>query len=251
MQDFQSGAFEYRAGQCATLAGVPSIKWVLYYGHEQLAWHYLPETAARSEIREEFSGDISDFERRHQPAARRAVSADALSPMFVQLVEEASGRVLGGFEAEAPIAGLASGLIDDRWPTWLVTTTRPLMSMPMGMDEFERLAAAHNAVRRVRAEMTPAPAALRPHAWIAGLLPGHVLSLDADEWRAPTAWEIRHVVGEGSFTGVTGAKAAALVGVLPQSFRKYTAADGAASRQNMSFAMWHLLLHRLDVQRLS
>ena len=29
---------------------------------------------------------------------------------------------------------------------------------------------------------------------------------------------------------------------------EYTAADGAASRQRMSFAMWHLLLHRLGVQ---
>lgn len=76
------------------------------------------------------------------------------------------------------------------------------------------------------------------------------MAQDAGEWRAPTSWELRHVVGEGSFTGVTGAQAAALVGVTPQNFRKYTARDGASTRQGMSYAMWHLLLHKLGVQSL-
>ena len=40
-----------------------------------------------------------------------------------------------------------------------------------------------------------------------------------------------------------------MVGVTPQNFRKYTARDGASTRQGMSFAMWHLLLHKLGVQR--
>lgn len=85
--------------------------------------------------------------------------------------------------------------------------------------------------------------------WIASLLPDDVLTPAADAWRAPTSWEIRHVVGENSFTGISGARAAALVGVTPQNFRKYTTADGAATRQTMSYAMWHLLMHRLGVQR--
>jgi hypothetical protein len=86
------------------------------------------------------------------------------------------------------------------------------------------------------------------NAWIAELFPNEVLDIDPDAWRAPTAWELRHVVGEGSFTRVSGAKAAALVGVSPQNFRKYTAGDSAKNRQSISFAMWHLLLARLQVK---
>lgn len=70
---------------------------------------------------------------------------------------------------------------------------------------------------------------------------------DPEQWRAPTAAEIRIVVGKGSETGLTGAQAARIVGVLPQNVRKYTATDDASLRQKMSFAMWHLLLHRVGV----
>lgn len=79
-------------------------------------------------------------------------------------------------------------------------------------------------------------------------LPAEVLTEDPWYWRAPTAAEIRVVIGKGSETGIPGAQAAHLVGVLPQNFRKYTASDDAASRQKMSFAMWHLLLHRAGVK---
>ena len=61
----------------------------------------------------------------------------------------------------------------------------------------------------------------------------------------------RIVIGKDSETGLSGAQAAHLVGVLPQNFRKYTAADDAASRQKMSFSMWHLLLHRTGVKLVS
>jgi len=90
-----------------------------------------------------------------------------------------------------------------------------------------------------------------PLAWVQALLPGDVLTEDKAHWRAPTAWEIRHVVGEGSFSGITVAKAAELVGVLPPGFRKYLAADGTKNRQSISYyAAWHLLLHKLGVKRI-
>ena len=86
---------------------------------------------------------------------------------------------------------------------------------------------------------------------VQALLPPDVLSEDPGAWRAPTSAEIRVVIGKDSATGLPGAQAAHLVGVLPQNFRKYTAADDAASRQKMSFAMWHLLLHRTGVKLVS
>lgn len=87
-----------------------------------------------------------------------------------------------------------------------------------------------------------------PNAYIAALLPEETLTEDLAAWRAPTSAEIRIVIGRGSETGLSGADAAHLVGVLPQNFRKYTASDDAASRQKMSYAMWHLLLHRTGVK---
>ena len=83
---------------------------------------------------------------------------------------------------------------------------------------------------------------------VQALLPAEVLTEDPAAWRAPTAAEIRIVIGKDSATGLPGAQAAHLVGVLPQNFRKYTSADYAASHQKMSFAMWHLLLHRTGVR---
>lgn len=79
-------------------------------------------------------------------------------------------------------------------------------------------------------------------------LPYEVLSRSPSVWRAPTNHEIRQLIGKDSFSGITIAEAAQLVGVTPQNFRKYLARDGASTRQKMSYAMWHLLLHRLNIQ---
>ena len=79
-------------------------------------------------------------------------------------------------------------------------------------------------------------------------LPPDVLTEDPNLWRAPTADEIRLVVGLRSATRVSGAIAGRLVGISEQNFRKYTAKDGAAAKHKISFAMWHYLLHKLDVK---
>lgn len=222
MQDFQSGAFEYRAGQRAKLAGVPSVEWSLRYSRKTLAAHFVPAAAPRGEVQCAFSDDVAEFKAR----ARKEYA-----PERFDLIDYETGDAVAEFFAHS-VPDMSPGLIDDRSRYWVRSADR-LYSRPVTLSGFGSLTAAHQA-----------PAL----SWVTGLLPEEVLTLDAADWRAPTAWEIRHVVGEGSFTGITGAKAAALVGVLPQNFRKYTAADGAASRQSMSFAMWHLLLHRLGVQ---
>ena len=222
MQDFKFGAFEYRAGQRVKLAGQPSVKWSLCYDGNTLAERFVSAAAARGEVQGAFSDDIADFKAR----ARTDYAPDRFD-----LIDCTTGDAVAAFFAHN-VPDMSPGLVDDRSRYWLRSANR-LRSRPVTLSEFGALTAAHQAP---------------PLAWVAGLLPEEVLTLDAAEWRAPTAWEIRHIVGEGSFTGVTGAKAAELVGVLSQNFRKYTAADGAASRQHMSFSMWHLLLHRLGVQ---
>lgn len=170
---------------------------------------------------------------------------ESLSKIIVELCEdhEASHRIdlvnsdgerVAAFRAGASVVeDMSAGLIDDRFKYWLRSEDR-LYSMPVTLNEYATIKAKNE----------------RPdNAWIADLLPDDVLTHDASEWRAPTAWEIRHIVGTGSFIGISGAKAAELIGVSPTNFRKYTAGEGAKNRQKMSFAMWHLLLHRLGVQR--
>ena len=127
--------------------------------------------------------------------------------------------------------GLAGAIPDDRFPFWAKCG---LLAAPVTIAEWRGMAKRIAAPRR---------------AWIANLLPSEILDANPDTWRAPTAWEIRHIVGEGSLTGMSGAKAAALIGISPANFRKYTASEGAANRQSISFAGWHLLLLRMEIVR--
>ena len=227
MQDFDFGPFSFGAGGLKTVNGQSTRSWTLSYGSRQLAVHHIDAGATRSAVIEMFRSDMRDLISRFQ---RSGASAKVL------LLEYESGKELASFPVAGGIFdGMTPGIPDASSRLWLVTSSHPVRSMRVTLTEFAALAQQHMAT---------------PNEWMQAALPGAVLTLDPAEWRAPTAWEIRHVVGEGSLTGITGAKAAELVGVLPQNFRKYTARNGSASRQAMSFAMWHLLLQRLGVQRI-
>ena len=223
MDAFGFGPFTLSPGSALRVAGVPSLRWTMSYGLEDVAERSVIYAATQSEVIEAFAADRAAFVRRargeHWPA-------------HVSLIDVESGDEVAHFLAYGS-CGMTPGLIDDRSRYWLRSTDR-LLSRDVTLTEFARV--AHD-------EAAPS------EAWICGLLPDAVLTDNPDDWRAPTSWEIRHVVGEGSFTHVSGAKAAKLIGVTPQNFRKYTARDGASTRQPISFAMWHLLLHKLGVKR--
>lgn len=254
MQEFQSGPFEFSpVGRALSINSQSSQRWAMSYGAKVLAEHTLPTAASRGQVAEAFGDDRLVFVRSQQDG-EKAASPASTGAHLVRLVCSVdrvgvSGREIGRFFAHAPIEGLSAGMIDDRFATWLVADGLGAC-VPMDVDQFGRLQQAHEAIAAALASRPAQVPAGPPMAWVCGLLPDEVLTLDATQWRAPTSWELRHVVGEGSFTGVSGAGAAALVGVQPQGFRKYTASEGASSRQSISFAMWHLLLHRLGVQRL-
>lgn len=250
MQDFQHGPFEFSTvGRPVTINSQQSQRWQMQYGHSVLAERTLPAQTSQGDILEAFADDRSDFIRSHQPLPERRDPAERTIVKLVRSTDITGvpGKLLGEFEQRAEIPDLTAGMLDDRFETWLITGS-PMCAVPMTLDEFERLRVAHNAIAaaesRAAANVVPEP----PRAWIAALLPGDILTSDPEQWRAPTNWEIRHLVGEGSFTGISGAKAAALVGVSPQNFRKYTARDGASTRQGMSYTIWHMLLHKLGVQ---
>ena len=254
LDDIQIGPFTFSGGKAFTLNGVSARRWEMRYGDQLVAektqFGADAQGITQHELQQLFGDERAAFIRAHQPKPARTPNplADGVRVRLVESTDRTGveGRTLGEFLALAPIAGLARGLIDDRYATWAVSE---LGVTPMAADEFARLQEAHGAIADALTAPRGHVGPFMPSAWIAGLLPDEVLAQDAGEWRAPTSWELRHVVGEGSFTGVTGAQAAALVGVTPQNFRKYTARDGASTRQGMSFAMWHLLLHKLGVQR--
>lgn len=200
-----------------------SNQWHLFYASQELAMHTLSAQADTATVLEAFEQDRADFIKRTQAAH---------DLQRVDLID---------FEADDPVAhfytqdmcGMTAGLIDDRSRYWIRSADRRY-SLEVTLEQYAQIVKKHEVMRS---------------AWITELLPADILTSDPQEWRAPTSWEIRHVVGEGSFTGISGAKAAELVGVTAQNFRKYTAADGAATRQKMSFAMWHLLLQKLEIKR--
>lgn len=226
LDDIQIGPFTYHGGETLKINGLPSRRWRMEYQGEVLA----------EKVRETFEPGISQsellgfFEAERSAFIRNARVRHG--PIQIDLVDFENETVLACFMSDG-MCGMTPGLINDSSQYWL-RGQGGKYSRAVTISEFGQIVAEHQA-----------PA----HSWIAGLLPDEVLSRDAGRWRPPSSWELRHVVGEGSFTGVSGAKAAELVGVTPQNFRKYTARDGASTRQSMGFAMWHLLLHKLGVQK--
>lgn len=219
MNAFSSGPFTFTPGDQFSDS---RQQWSMYIGQQFIAMHTL-DAKTRDQVADAFDDDRAAFVQ----AAR-----DAHEPERVSLIDCEAGNEVGHFFS-FDMCGMTPGIIDDRSRYWIRSADR-LYSRNVTLSEFAQVAASESAA---------------PDAWIAGLLPDDVLTHDASAWRAPTSFEIRHVIGEGSFTGITGAKAAALVGVTPQNFRKYTARDDARTRQKISYAMWHLLLHKLGVQR--
>lgn len=221
MSNFSHGPFTFSPGRAVRVAGVVSRRWTMSYGVETVAEATIPEAATHNDVIEAFGDERGMFVRRVR---------DKHWPARISLIDFETDAEVGYFLSES-MCGMTAGMIDDRSRYWLRSG---LYSRDVTLSEFAQIAAAEAA-----------PAA----SWIAGLLPDDVLTEAPDDWRAPTWFELRHVIGEGSFTGITGAAAAALVGVSAQNFRKYTARDGASTRQSISFAMWHLLLHKLGVKR--
>jgi len=247
-----SGPFTLNLTETVRLSGTLHDRWEIDYAGERFAWHHLPAGAKQAAVIDAFVDDIAAWCQELQEAP----AGQGPEPVAVlRLVNLATDTEVGRMPWSAEVPGLRNGIPDEQFPTWLLASTTPPMCMPMCEDEFARLRPAMTALYAERVEREEeaarlAAAAIPSRAWIAKLLPGAVLTHDPEAWRAPSSWEIRHVVGEGSLTGISGATAARLVGVTPQNWRKYTASEDAKHRQRIGFAMWHTLLHALDIQPL-
>ncbi|WP_417788189.1 hypothetical protein [Stutzerimonas xanthomarina] len=220
-QDFTIGPF--------TIAPIGAVgphrqRFSVSYNHQYSA-EIVTEAKTQRDVAEAAEEAISTL--------RRQLKEDHQRATLIRLTD-GHGKTLSKFYAAGILPDMTPGLVDDRFDCWLKDESGKY-SQVVTLGEFANLKCQYQ---------------LTDYAWIADLLPSDVLTANADKWRAPTPWEIRHVVGVGSFIGISGAKAAELVGVNPSSFRKYTAQEGAKTRQSMSYAMWHLLLHKLGVKKL-
>lgn len=224
--EFNIGSFTVRPSGRMQVAGEQHQLFDIAYGSDTMRERIPVKTGTQNQVAAQLNEAMSDI--------IKALRAENECRYLIELVN-ARGERLAAFKAgSSVVSGMTAGLIDDRFDYWLRSEDQ-LYSMPVTLNEYAALRAEHN---------------LPCHAWIADLLPADVLTTGPEDWRPPTHWELRHIIGEGSLTGITGAKASAMVGVNPSSFRKYTASEGAKNRQQMSFAMWHLLLHRLEIKRL-
>ena len=218
------GPFTFISSGPKSINGTPSHKWRMFYGDTELAERVIPgPNLELSVLYETFEQDRLDLIKRTQAVQ---------DLQRVDLIDFETGDAVAHFYTQ-DMCGMTVGLIDDRSRYWIRSADKRY-SLDVTIGQYAQIVNKHEVLRS---------------AWIAELLPASILTSDPQEWRAPTNWELRHIVGEGSFTGISGAKAAELVGVTPQNFRKYTAQDGASTRQKMSFAMWHLLLQKLEIKR--
>lgn len=224
--DFNIGPFTARPSGRVTLNGERKQRFDIQYGDQTFLSDATVDEGTQAQVTDQLGENISEI--------ISALRSEHEARHRIDLVDGHGERLASFNSGSYALPDMTAGLVDDRFPYWLRTADR-LYSEVVTLNEYAKLRAQHELSER---------------AWIADLLPADVLTIDPDEWRSPTHWELRHIIGEGSLTGITGAKAAALVGVNPSSFRKYTASESSKNRQRMSFAMWHLLLHRLEIQRL-
>lgn len=192
------------------------------YGLRIMSSRIAAHGATRQAVVEEIAEQLSELRRDLE---------DRTALYCIELVTATGGVADHFYSEDIALPGMKGHIPDDQSPLW---AKAGLMAMPITLHDWPKIVAQHRATK---------------NGWIGNLLPEAVMTTDPDMWRPPTAWEIRHLVGEGSFTEISGAKAAALVGISPANFRKYTAAEGAKNRQSISYAAWHLLLIKMGVSR--
>lgn len=230
MQKFNYGAFNIEQTSPST--------YDLLYGSTVIASQNFPSAKIkRWEIAQAFERPITAFIN-----GKRAVGSMG-NPFKVELVDlRHNNVVLDSFDSYLPIPDMTGAIHDnsehDLW------ATSPLGDKPITQEGFEWL-------KKEQATISAQVKAMRqgmPKAWICAMLPHNSLTLNHELWVPPSPWHIRHVVGEGSFTGVTGIRAAAISGISAQHFRKFMAQPTSINCQAIPFAAWHLLLQRLGVQ---
>ncbi|WP_199135243.1 hypothetical protein [Delftia sp. ASV31] len=232
---YRHGPFDFKSSFPSVSNGSPGRSWTMFYGDQQVSQRHIAGLEiTRGTLMDAFSDALTAFVKK---------AKHTHSPTRVDLMDVKAGSSIADFACydttQLGLEPLELVVPDTKWQLRCTRTGR--VRNVHDIREYMEIVANH----------VPSEQEAR-NGWIAGMLPRSVLTHDQWEWRAPTSWEIRHVASQGAlvdYINMSGPKAAELVGVTAQNFRKYTAHEGAESHQKISFAMWHLLLHRLGVQR--
>ena len=116
--------------------------------------------------------EVADAASESIAALRKELRAEHEDKTLINLTDN-RGEVINGFYAAGPLPDMSAGLIDDRSTYWLKDESG-LYSLDVNLTQYAQQRAAHELPRYAR---------------IADGLSGAVLTTDAEQWRAPTAWE--------------------------------------------------------------
>jgi hypothetical protein len=151
---------------------------------------------------------------------------------FFQIISR-KGQGMAGFWTDRQDLSIEGYLQGYEGLSYRLSQNGKVLATRITFDAFVDMAIAHRCP---------------PYYYVRQLLSSEILTENADKWRHPTNFELRHIVGSSSLTGVTNEFAANLIGISANNFRKYIASEKAANKAKMSFASWHLLLVRLKIR---
>lgn len=141
----------------------------------------------------------------------------------------------------------------DTTTTWQLMYGHEVLAtrtLPTGVDVAEAFSEEiEDFIATAKAALSPVPPEA-PRAWIAALLPPSILTADRDAWQVPNAWHLSHIIGGMSLTGNGFSETAKLCGVASATVRRWVIPAAAPGHKSIPFANWHILLHKLGVQRL-
>ena len=222
MEVFQYGAFYFKPECEISQDGQVLIEWSLNYGEKPLGTKLTHVGTPQKEIINGFSDLISAFV---------LLKKQNLLTQSVYFYDKETDCFMDSFKT-MEIDDMTHA-IDDKSQYWLCNREK---SKALPLDSIRSY--IHT---RIRYEATAS-------SWIAQMLPKDTLAFNAKEWKAPTGWHFRHIVGEGSFTGRTIKNAADAIGVATRKIIKYSQSNGDKD-QSIGFAEWHMLLYKFKLKR--
>ncbi|WP_321888016.1 hypothetical protein [Paraburkholderia bannensis] len=222
MQDFQHGPFRYHSEDAGATDQSGKLQWSVSYAGTILERRALCSDFEREELIDTFKRTIDRFITH---------ARGQFQPVTITL-ERWNTR--NNPIARAPVLHVPAGLsiaVPNRHSEYWVRLAGTRRCAPMPPENF---------LAFVR-EATPAP-----HAWITQFLRADVLTCDAQAWRAPSAWEVLHVIGKGSWTATSTAQAASMLGLAARTVSNYV--TSGERFQTIQFSAWHTLLHLLGIK---
>lgn len=133
-----------------------------------------------------------------------------------------------------------SGSSSDRWTLWYGLDVINHATLPAGSGPVEALNTCRHLIEDWLEDVSGYT--INAKTWIVNLLSPACLASNSGKWKAPSYFDICHVVGTGSLTGLSVDRASALLGIPPERLTFYLLPDNDGRRSPMTYQMWNKLL---------